>query len=39
MWRPEAVIRALVERGELWEAAPGLVGLRGEGQQGEEKEE
>jgi len=30
MWRPEAVIRALVERGELWEAAPGLVGLRGE---------
>lgn len=29
MWRPETVIRALVERGELWEAAPGLVGLRG----------
>lgn len=30
MWRPEGVVRALVGRGELWEAAPGLVGLRGD---------
>lgn len=30
MWQPEAVTRALVDRGELWEAAPGLVGLRGD---------
>lgn len=27
---PETVVRALRERGELWEAAPGLVGLRGD---------
>jgi len=30
MWRPDVVVRALVGRGELWEAAPGLVGLRGD---------
>lgn len=29
MWSPEEVLRVLRERGELWEAAPGLVGLRG----------
>jgi seryl-tRNA synthetase len=30
MWTPENIVRALRERGELWEAAPGLVGLRGD---------
>src|SRR5436309_8142326 len=30
MWRPEAVVQTLAARGELWEAAPGLVGMRGE---------
>jgi seryl-tRNA synthetase len=30
MWTPEDVVRALRERGDLWEAAPGLVGLRGD---------
>jgi seryl-tRNA synthetase len=30
MWGPEGVVRALRGRGELWEAAPGLVGLRGD---------
>jgi seryl-tRNA synthetase len=30
MWTPEDVVGALRERGELWEAAPGLVGLRGD---------
>lgn len=29
MWRPEQVVQALVRRGELWQAGPGLVGLRG----------
>ena len=26
---PDAVVRALRERGELWEPLPGVVGLRG----------
>jgi seryl-tRNA synthetase len=30
MWTPDDVVRALRARGELWEAAPGLVGLRGD---------
>jgi seryl-tRNA synthetase len=30
VWAPERVVRTLRERGELWEAAPGLVGLRGD---------
>ena len=29
MWSTDEICRALTERGELWEAAPGLVGLRG----------
>lgn len=29
MWSTDDICRALTERGELWEAAPGLVGLRG----------
>ena len=29
MWSSEAVVQVLRERGMLWEAAPGLVGLRG----------
>ena len=30
MWTPEDVVGTLRERGELWEAAAGLVGLRGD---------
>ncbi|HEV8304351.1 MAG TPA: hypothetical protein VGQ25_05285 [Gemmatimonadales bacterium] len=30
MWTPDDVVGTLRERGELWEAAPGLVGLRGD---------
>jgi len=30
MWTPENIVRTLRERGELWEGAPGLVGLRGD---------
>ncbi len=30
MWTAEHVVRVLRERGELWEAAPGLIGLRGD---------
>ncbi|HEV8265919.1 MAG TPA: hypothetical protein VGQ06_13300 [Gemmatimonadales bacterium] len=30
MWTPDDVVGVLRERGELWEAAPGLVGLRGD---------
>jgi seryl-tRNA synthetase len=30
MWSAEAVVQALESWGELWESAPGLVGLRGE---------
>lgn len=30
MWSAESVIRELRERGDLWESAPGLIGLRGE---------
>ena len=29
MWAPERVLVTLRERGELWQSAPGLVGLRG----------
>ena len=29
MWLPEEIARDLVKRGELWEAVPGLSGLRG----------
>jgi seryl-tRNA synthetase len=30
MWTPDDVVRALRASGELWETAPGLVGLRGD---------
>lgn len=30
MWAPETILRVLRERGELWQSAPGLVGLRGD---------
>lgn len=30
MWTPDDVVHALRASGELWEAAPGLVGLRGD---------
>ena len=30
MWPPERIVATLVARGELWEAAPGIVGLRGD---------
>ncbi|MGH7672804.1 MAG: hypothetical protein ACREMC_07880, partial [Gemmatimonadales bacterium] len=30
MWTPDDVVTALRARSELWEAAPGLVGLRGD---------
>ena len=30
MWSAERVVRDLAARGELWESAPGLVGLRGD---------
>lgn len=30
MWSAEDVVMDLMERGDLWESAPGLVGLRGE---------
>lgn len=29
MWSAEEIVQILMERGELWESAPGLVGLRG----------
>jgi len=29
MWRPEEVVAVLRARGELWDAAPGLTGMRG----------
>lgn len=29
MWAPERILRVLRDRGDLWQAAPGLVGLRG----------
>ena len=30
MWQAEAIVRELTARGELWQAAPGLIGLRGD---------
>jgi hypothetical protein len=30
MWPREAVVRALCERGDLWDVAPGVTALRGD---------
>ena len=30
MWPADAIVRELTARGELWEVAPGLIGLRGD---------